>query len=71
MPDGSFDLLVFGRTFRVKKAMDSWELMIIGRDGKLLRCENIIVPSFVREHEIRQYLEDILHEYGLREGNDH
>lgn len=48
MPDGSFDLLVFGRSFRVKKAMNSWELMIIGRDGKLLRCEDIIVPSFVR-----------------------
>ncbi|MBN1333047.1 MAG: hypothetical protein JW971_04705 [Synergistales bacterium] len=63
MPDRSFDLVVFGRMFRVERTRDNWELMVIGRDGKFSKSEDILIPSFIREHEIRKYLEDILHEY--------
>jgi len=57
------DLEIFGRRLRIQKEKEGWTVMIIGKDGKTRISEDILIPSTLREHEIRQYLEDLLHEY--------
>lgn len=52
---------VFGRIVALKHHGDSWKTYLVGNDGKRDSGE-FIVPGFVAEHELQQYLEDLLHE---------
>lgn len=55
------DLTIYGMQYRVLKYENKWQVLIEGRDGKF-RPSDIILSSSVPEHNIRRYLEDLLHE---------
>jgi hypothetical protein len=56
------DLNIYGRKYRVLKYENKWQVLIGGSDGKF-RPSDIIIPFSVSEHNIKRYLEDLLHEY--------
>jgi hypothetical protein len=57
---------VFGRIMVAERSAAGWRLFVAGADGKLARAE-IVVPDFVHEHELEQYLDDMFHEMATRE----
>ena len=52
---------VFGRVFAVRRDRDSWQVYAVGPEGKLGDA-GIVIPDFIPENEIEQYLADIFHE---------
>ncbi len=52
---------VFGRIMVAERSAEGSRLFVAGADGKLARAD-IVVPDFVHEHELEQYLDDIFHE---------
>ena len=52
---------VFGRILAVKRDGESWRVYAVGMDGKLGEA-GIVIPDFVTESELAQYLDDIFHE---------
>lgn len=63
MPGDPLEMEIYGKRFRVRRERENWVVLIIGQDGKTRVSEDICIPSSMREHEIRRYLEDLLHEY--------
>ena len=57
---------VFGQLMLAELWSDGWLLFVLGADGKRSRA-NIVIPDFVQEHEIEQYLDDIYHEMATPE----
>jgi hypothetical protein len=53
---------VFGRIMIAEPTGDGWRLYVLGADGKRCAAAEIVVPSFVVEHELAQYLDDMFHE---------
>lgn len=62
MGSRNVDLTIYGRKYRVLKYENKWQVLIGGSDGKF-RPSDIIIPFSVSEHNIKRYLEDLLHEY--------
>ena len=52
---------VFGRMMAVEPAPDGWRLFVLGTDGKRSSA-NVVIPAFVEEAELAQYLDDVYHE---------
>lgn len=52
---------VYGRIFAVRRDGESWRVYAVGADGKLGEV-HIVIPDFVAESELEQYLADIFHE---------
>jgi len=52
---------VFGRILSVRREGKSWRVSSVGADGKLGQTD-IVIPDFVAESELEQYLADIFHE---------
>ena len=40
---------------------EGWQLLVLGVDGKRSPA-GVVIPDFVQEHEVGQYLDDIFHE---------
>ena len=59
MPDHRFN--VFGRIVLITGTPGQWNAFLLGTDGKR-RPANFIVPDFVQEGELEQYLADLFHE---------
>ena len=57
---------VFGRIMIVEPKDGAWRLFVLGNDGKRSPSD-IVIPDFVKEHELAQYLDDIFHERATRE----
>ena len=57
---------VFGKIMVAELASDGWQLFVLGADGKRSRSD-IVVPDFIQEHELAQFLDDIFHEMATRE----
>lgn len=55
-------LEVFGRPMLVERAGSGWQLFYLGTDGKRSRASDVMIPDFVAEDELAQYLADIFHE---------
>lgn len=65
MPDRlKFD--VFGRIMVAEFSGDGWRLLVAGSDGKLAPAD-VVVPDFIQEHELEQYLDDVFHEMATHE----
>ena len=56
-----FHFNVFGRLITVVATSDGWEAYILGSEGKRRPAE-FVVPGFIPEDGLRQYLADIFHE---------
>ena len=52
---------VFGRIFAVRRDEESWQVYAVGSDGKLGDA-GIVIPDFIAENQLEQYLADIFHE---------
>ncbi len=53
---------VYGRLIAVKPMDPGWKCFLLGTDGKRRHVLDIVIPEFIAEDEILQYLADILHE---------
>ena len=52
---------VFGRIYLIQREGAGWKAYAAGDDGKQ-RDAGFIVPDFIEENELAQYLEDLFHE---------
>ena len=59
---------VFGRILAIQRTAESWQVNAVGTDGKLGPA-GFVIPDFVAEHELVQYLADLFHE-SARPGRD-
>ena len=54
---------VFGRLVEVQRYNEEWVVYYLGNEGKKRKAANILVPSFVAEVELAEYLADLYHEW--------
>jgi hypothetical protein len=52
---------VFGRIFVIQREGARWQAYAVGADGKRSPA-GFVVPEFIGEHELAQYLGDLFHE---------
>ncbi|HUR88100.1 MAG TPA: hypothetical protein VMZ74_03345 [Ramlibacter sp.] len=52
---------VFGRIFELRREADAWHTFAVGADGKR-GPGAFVVPAFVEENELEQFLFDLFHE---------
>jgi hypothetical protein len=52
---------VFGRIFSIERVGALWQAHAVGADGKRSPA-GFVVPEFVTEEEMEQYLFDLFHE---------
>jgi hypothetical protein len=52
---------VFGRIYLVQREGDFWETYALGSDGKRSPA-GFVVPDFIGEDEMEQFLFDLFHE---------
>lgn len=52
---------VFGRVFAIQREGALWQAYAVGADGKGSPA-GFVVPDFIAEHELAQYLADLFHE---------
>lgn len=52
---------VFGRIFSFRRNGSEWQVHAVGADGKRAPAA-FVVPDFVEEEELEQYLFDLFHE---------
>jgi hypothetical protein len=53
---------VFGRMMAAERADGRWRLYDVGTDGKRRPAADAVVPDFVGEDALVQYLADVFHE---------
>jgi hypothetical protein len=54
---------VYGRLVTVEKTDSGWRVFYPGADGKRRPAEDIVIPDFVGESELENYLSDLCHEW--------
>ncbi len=54
---------VYGRLVTVEKTDSSWAVFYPGADGKRHPAEDIIIPAFISEAGLENYLSDLCHEW--------
>ena len=59
--DIKFD--VFGRHILVTRTEGGWTVNYAGDQGKKRPATDILIPDFISEDEIEQYLTDLCHEW--------
>ena len=60
----------YGRKIEVVKTSNGWEVQYIGNEGKNRTADDILIPNHLEESEIRNYLEDLLHEWANSKNNE-
>lgn len=53
---------VFGRLMLAERTVTGWQLFDLGSEGKRSPVRDFVVPDFISEPELAQYLADIFHE---------
>jgi hypothetical protein len=53
---------VFGRLVLAERTTVGWRCFYLGDDGKRRAATDLVVPEFIPEAELDQYLVDIFHE---------
>ncbi len=56
-------LNAYGKMIEVSKISGNWIVFFIGNEGKKRTAYDITLPQELKENEIVQYLEDLLHEW--------
>jgi hypothetical protein len=54
---------VFGRPIGVERKGEQWVAYELGGEGKRCLAPGIVIPAFVEEAELQQYLADFCHEW--------
>lgn len=52
---------VFGRIYQIQRVGDSWLAYAVGVDGKRSPA-GFVIPDFIEESELDQFLFDLFHE---------
>ncbi|HEY0953864.1 MAG TPA: hypothetical protein VGE36_03835 [Roseateles sp.] len=66
MPAQRFN--VYGRLFDIERSADRWLVLAVGNDGKRAPA-GFVIPEFVADAELEQYLFDLFHEQaGYKKG---
>jgi len=52
---------VFGRIYLIRREADLWQAYALGADGKRSPA-GFVVPNFIEDAELEQYLFDLFHE---------
>lgn len=52
---------VFGKIMIAEPSSNGWMLFVLGPDGKRSPAD-VLIPYFIQEHELGQYLDDLFHE---------
>ena len=60
MNDPQFD--VYGKRIAVQRMDTGWTCFLLGSEGKRRPANELVIPAFVTDDEILQYLADVLHE---------
>lgn len=63
MPPQRIKYDVFGRLMQAERSTSGWRLFRLGSDGKRSPVTDTVIPDFVSEHELDQYLADVFHEW--------
>lgn len=66
MPSRRIKLDVFGRLMLAERTASGWQLFHVGSDGKRSLATDIVIPDFISEDELDQYLADVFHESATR-----
>ena len=61
---------VFGKLIEVSRGEAGWEVVHVGSSGKRRAAHDVVIPSFVSEAELAQYLADHFHEYATPERSE-
>lgn len=59
---------VFGKLIAVVPTPAGWQAYLLGNDGKRSPMD-IVVPAFIEEDDVGQYLADLLHELATPTNN--
>ena len=52
---------VFGYVYAIRRKAGAWEALVVGADGKRAPA-GFVIPDFIEESELEQYLFDLFHE---------
>ena len=64
----SMKLDIFGRmSLEVKRSGQEWQCFLLGEEGKKRKAREIHIPSSVKDDDVIEYLEDLLHEWATPE----
>jgi len=53
----------YGKRIEVVRLSGRWAVFYLGNEGKKRPAQDIFVPADLEESEVKNYLEDILHEW--------
>jgi hypothetical protein len=62
-------LEVFGKQVLAMRTNEGWSMFYLSDDGKKRPAYDILVPDFVNESEIENFLADICHEWATERNN--
>ncbi len=65
----SLNFNVFGRDVQIERRGQRWGVFYVGQEGKRRVAKDILVPPELAESEIRQYLDDLCHEWATPENS--
>ncbi len=59
----TISLEVFGRRVMAARTATGWQIFYVGADGKRRPADDIMVPDFVTESELVDFIADLCHEW--------
>jgi len=59
----SITMDVFGRRVRAARSDQGWQIFYLSADGKRRPADDIMVPDFVTESELINFIADLCHEW--------
>ena len=60
---GTISLEVYGRRVMAERTATGWQIFYTSADGKRRRADDILVPDFVTESELVDFIADVCHEW--------
>ena len=66
---GNMKLNVYGKKIEITKISGNWTVFYIGNEGKNRTAYDVVIPNALKENEIKNYLEDLLHEWATPSNN--
>ncbi len=63
------ELIAYGRKIEIVKMENRWKVFYLGNEGKKRTAHDILIPSGLKEDELKNYIEDLLHEWATPSNN--
>lgn len=62
-------LNAYGRKIEIVKSGEKWKVFFLGEEGRKRIADDIIVPSDLKRRDLKNYIEDLLHEWATAKNN--